>query len=275
MLAKAFSSILPELNNEEILEVTGIHSVAGLLKGAITETPFRAPHHTASYVSIVGGGTIPRPGEITLAHKGVLFLDEFPEFDKKVLESLRQPLEDKIIHISRATGSAIFPAQFILIAAMNPCPCGYLGAKNRDCTCSAFEVDRYRKKISGPIIDRIDMWLSVENIEYEKLSEKQIGIDDSKIIRNRVDEARRIQAQRFSSKNSKTTINSLMDTKDIQAENLSESVKKTLNNAARKLQLSPRAYHKTIKLARTIADLDKSDQIDENHILEALQYRIN
>lgn len=275
MLARAFSSILPALDIEEILEVTGIHSVAGILDGVITEPPFRAPHHTASYVSIVGGGTIPRPGEITLAHKGVLFLDEFPEFDKKVLESLRQPLEDRTVHISRATGSAIFPAQIMLVAAMNPCSCGYFGSEHRRCTCSQFEIDRYRKKISGPIIDRIDIWLSVENLDYEKLTDKKRTGEPSSKIQERISKAREIQKERFDKLGRNISINSLMTARDIQNEPIDDEIKQTLNKFAKKLQLSPRAYHRVIKLARTIADLSGEDNIREQHILESLQYRLN
>jgi len=190
MLAKAFCYILPPLSLEDILEVTSIHSVAGVLtKGIVTHPPLRAPHHTSSHISIVGGGTFPKPGEVTLAHKGVLFLDEFPEFDRRVIDSLRQPLEDKIISISRAKGSAIFPANFILIATMNPCPCGNYKS-NKECTCTSNQINNYQRKISGPIIDRIDMWTEVSKIEYDKLSEKISGGENTEIIKNRVLKAR-------------------------------------------------------------------------------------
>jgi len=171
MLARVFSGILPNLSIDEILEITGIYSIAGLLdKNIITEVPFRSPHHSASHVSIIGGGANPKPGEVTLAHKGVLFLDEFPEFEKRVIEALRQPLEDNIVSISRIKGSAVFPSNFILIAAMNPCPCGHKGNKQKTCICKPLDLDRYKRKLSGPIIDRIDIWVTVSNIDYDKLS---------------------------------------------------------------------------------------------------------
>ncbi len=271
MLAKAFISILPPLSREEILEITGIHSIAGELgnEEVLTHPPVRAPHHTSSYVSLIGGGTHIKPGEITLAHRGVLFLDEFPEFDRKVLEALRQPLEDRVVHISRAQGTAVFPASFILIAAMNPCPCGYYGSEVKTCTCTPYDIQRYQKKISGPIIDRIDIWLPVEHIDYEKLSTSEKREKESPTIRERV-----VRARAFSFKRKgERKLNREMHARDIQAEPLSASVKQILNASAEKMQLSPRAYHRVIKLARTIADMEQSEQIQEHHILEALQYR--
>lgn len=273
MLARVFSHILPDLNKEDILEITGIHSIVGLLDdNLITEPPFRAPHHTASYVSIIGGGINPKPGEVTLAHKGVLFLDEFPEFEKRVIESLRQPLEDNFVSISRARGSAIFPSNFILVAAMNPCPCGNKGNKQKQCICKQNDLDRYKRKLSGPIMDRIDIWVTVGNVDYEKLSDKSQEGEKTKTIKDRVKIAREIQLKRF--KNSDKKTNSEMNVKDLSLyAPLDEDTKKILNQSAEHLQLSARAYHRTIKLARTIADLDESENILTPHILEALQYR--
>jgi len=276
MLAKAFAGILPDLSFEETLEVTGIHSIAGILESEIAfERPFRSPHHTSSYVSLVGGGNFPKPGEITLAHRGVLFLDEFPEFERRVIEALRQPLEDKVINVSRARGSVRFPANFILISAANPCPCGNAGSL-KECICSMGALMRYRRKISGPIVDRIDICINVPRVEHEKLSDDSISLETSAVIKNRVEKARLAQNKRFSQKNKRneTLTNSDMTTKDIKAfAPLSETLKNTLNQAAAKLDLSGRAYHKVIKLARTIADLDDARDIAENHIFEALQYR--
>lgn len=271
MLARAFAGILPDLSRDEILEITGIHSVAGALDNAeiLTQAPIRSPHHTSSYVAVIGGGSNPKPGEITLAHRGVLFLDEFPEFDKKVLESLRQPLEDRIVTISRAQGTAQFPASFILLAAMNPCPCGFYGSEKKQCICGAHDIVRYKKKISGPIIDRIDIWLPVEHIDYEKLSEKSSNEKISPIIRVRVDKARKFGEKR----KGKNKLNVEMNSRDIQNENLSDEVRTILNKSAENMNLSPRAYHRVIKLARTIADMESKQNIEVNHILEALQYR--
>lgn len=275
MLARVFSNILPDLTKDDILEITGIHSISGLLDdNLITEPPFRAPHHTSSYVSIIGGGTNLKPGEVTLAHKGVLFMDEFPEFEKKVLESLRQPLEDNIVSISRAKGSAIFPSNFILVAAMNPCPCGNKGNKQKPCVCRQSDLDRYKRKLSGPIMDRIDIWITVENIDYEKLSSTEKDGDTTKIIKERVLKAREIQNKRFKNSSRKINCNSEMNVKDLNIyAPLDDNTRKLLNQSAERLQLSARAYHRTIKLARTIADLEGSERIKESHILEALQYR--
>lgn len=271
MLARAFTSILPHLETDDALEVTGIHSVSGNLVNTniIAEPPFRAPHHTSSYVAIVGGGTHPKPGEITLAHKGVLFLDEFPEFDKKVLESLRQPLEDSVVSISRARGSVVFPANFILIAAMNPCTCGFYGSDHGICRCSASDLVRYQKKISGPIMDRIDIWLPVEHIDYEHLTHNTETGESSYDIQSRIITARKIQYSRFA----QNRLNSSLSSREIQKEQLSPDVLITLNKSAEVMKLSPRAYHRVIKLARTIADLDNNPIIQVPHILEALQYR--
>ncbi len=275
MLAKAFAHILPSLSFDEILEITSIHSVAGVLKkDIITKSPVRAPHHTASYVSIVGGGAIPKPGEITLAHRGVLFLDEFPEFDRKVIETLREPLEESEISISRSRGTVTFPANFILIAAMNPCPCGNFGSKTKECICKPTDLLRYQRKISGPIIDRIDMWVEVSQINYEKLSEKETGKKETAEIKERVIKAREVQKERFAEAKRKIKTNSEMEAKDInKIAGLEDSAKEILNTSAKKLDLSARAYHRIIKLGRTIADLDESKTIKSQHILEALQYR--
>jgi magnesium chelatase family protein len=260
MLARAFTTILPQLSFEEALEVTSIHSIAGCLsQEIITHPPFRAPHHTASYVSLVGGGTTPKPGEITLAHRGVLFLDEFPEFERQTIEALRQPLEERAVTVVRAKGSATFPANFILIAAMNPPHEG------------GMDTIRFEKKISGPIIDRIDMWIEVGHIKHETLSEEKPATRESDALRAIICKTRDTQAKRF---NHQTKTNSEMSVRDIaQFVPLSPHIKQTLNSAAEKLKLSPRSYHRVIKLARTIADLDEKNDITEGHILEALQYR--
>ena len=274
MLAKAFRTILPPLLHDEIIEVTGIHSISRILeKPYITRPPFRAPHHTSSYVSLVGGGPFPRPGEITLAHRGVLFLDEFPEFDKKVIDSLRQPLEDLTVTISRARGTLTFPAQCILIASMNPCPCGY--GKEKGCTCSDRDIAYYKKKISGPIVDRIDLWISVSKIEYDKLSGSSKSVENSESMRKRVISARKVQKKRFEKHKIKSKkYNSEMSVSDIEKMIvLSTEVNELLRTSSERLGLSARAYHRIIKLSQTIADLEGSKNIEKGHLLEALQYR--
>ena len=275
MLARVFSHILPELDNEDILEITGIHSIVGLLEDTlVTEPPFRAPHHTASYVSMIGGGSNPKPGEVTLAHKGVLFLDEFPEFEKRVLEALRQPLEDNIVSISRARGSAIFPSNFILVAAMNPCPCGNKGNKDKTCICKPIDLERYARRISGPIIDRIDLWVTVGNVDYLKLSDDMPSGEKTQTIKARVKNARLMQDKRFRNTKRKVKTNSDMNVKELGIfAPLKPEVKQLLNDSASRLALSARAYHRVIKIARTIADLENSPEIKSNHILEAIQYR--
>ncbi len=274
MLARAFSQLLPDLDIEEVLEITGIHSVAGATQGELVSSPpFRSPHHTSSYVSIIGGGTYPKPGEVTLAHKGVLFLDEFPEFEKRVLESLRQPLEDNIVCISRAKGTATFPSNFILVAAMNPCPCGNAGNKQKACICKPSDLDRYKRKLSGPIMDRVDLWVSVGNVDYKKLSEEGTG-EKSEKIKQRIINARGIQAERFKKLGKNIKTNSEMNAKDLTTiVKLKDEVRNLLDNSAEHLALSARAYHRVIKIARTIADLENSLEINSNHILEAIQYR--
>ncbi|OIO30117.1 magnesium chelatase [Candidatus Nomurabacteria bacterium CG_4_10_14_0_2_um_filter_30_12] len=274
MLARAFSGLLPDLVLDEVLEITGIHSVAGASQGElISSPPFRSPHHTSSYVSIIGGGTYPKPGEVTLAHRGVLFLDEFPEFEKRVIESLRQPLEDNIVSISRAKGTATFPSNFILVAAMNPCPCGNAGNKQKACICRPFDLDRYKRKLSGPIMDRIDLWVSVGNVDYKKLGEIGDG-EKSEWIKKRVMNAREIQKKRFVKYDRKITTNSEMNVKDLaNIVKLNDDVRNLLDDSAERLALSARAYHRVIKIARTIADLENSEEVNSNHILEAIQYR--
>jgi len=271
MLARAFRSILPPLSREEALEVTGIHSSAGILDETyVAHPPFRSPHHTSSYVSIVGGGAHPRPGEITLAHRGVLFLDEFPEFDRRVIEALRQPLEDRVITVARQKGTSQFPARVTLIAAMNPCPCGYSGSQKRRCECSHSELSKYKRKLSGPIIDRIDAWFEVTHIEHRSLSVVEKGRENSATIRKRVTAAREIQRKRFDS----PKLNADMSARDISTlAHMSGGATTQLENAASALGLSPRSFHRIIKLSRTIADLANSHDIKEPHILEALGYR--
>ncbi len=275
MLAKAFAHILPELSFEDMLEVTSIHSVSGTLEETlVTEPPFRSPHHTASYVSLVGGGANLKPGEITLAHKGVLFLDEFPEFDRRVIEALREPLEEGVVSVSRAKGTARFPAQTILVAAMNPCPCGNYGIKGKNCTCSPLHISRYQRKMSGPIADRIDIWIEVSKIDHESLSNKQKSGDDTEVIRARVAEAREAQKNRFKKLNLGISKNSELSGKHITNHiDLSAGVKDLLNQFAKKFDISARSYHRIIKLAQTIADLAKSLEIKREHMLEAIQYR--
>ncbi|MDD5720918.1 MAG: YifB family Mg chelatase-like AAA ATPase [Candidatus Pacebacteria bacterium] len=278
MLARAFSQILPDLDLDEVLEITGIHSVAGNTNGELVcFPPFRSPHHTSSYVSIIGGGTYPKPGEVTLAHRGVLFLDEFPEFEKRVIESLRQPLEDNIVSISRAKGNACFPSNFILVAAMNPCPCGNATSKQKACICKPSDLDRYKRKLSGPIVDRIDLWVSVGNVDYKKLGGDGSG-EKSEKIKERIIRAREIQKNRFEKFQKdikkKITTNSEMNVKDLGIMvTLGGRVRDLLDDSAERLSLSARAYHRVIKIARTIADLENSPEVEEHHILEAIQYR--
>ena len=275
LLAKAFISILPPLDLETALEVTGIHSVAGTLREPlITYPPFRAPHHTASYMALVGGGSIPKPGEITLAHRGVLFLDEFPEFERRVIDALRQPLEDRIVSVSRVKGSAQFPAHFTLIAAMNPCPCGNNGVRGKTCECAQHQIDRYKRKISGPIMDRIDLWTEVSVVEHEKLTEGRGSEEASEEIRKRVAAAQARAEKRYEQLKLPFKTNSEVGARDIAAAiPLSDEVKQTLNLAAKKHDLSARSYHRLIKLARTVADLENHKDVTTSDLMEALQYR--
>ncbi len=272
MLARALNSILPPLTFDEVLEVNSIHSVAGSLRGELmTLPPFRSPHHTSSYVSIVGGGANPRPGEATLAHRGVLFLDEFPEFDRRVIEALRQPLEDRVIAVARAKGTAYFPARFTLVVAMNPCPCGNFGHAKIQCVCTPTALERYRRKISGPIADRIDLWMQVGPVELGELGKKIARGSETKDTKEKVLRARQKQTVRFG-KEGKT--NSDLSPRDLEElVPLSTNTRTTLERAGTRLNLSPRAFHRVIKVARTIADLDGAEHVGEPHILEALQYR--
>lgn len=273
MAAKRFPTILPTLKFEEAVEVTKIYSVSGLLHNhsLITTPPYRSPHHTASATALIGGGSIPKPGEISLAHKGVLFLDELTEFPKQVLEVLRQPLESKEINISRAKLSLVYPADFQLIAAMNPCPCGYLGSKKRQCTCTPYQIQRYLSKISHPLLDRIDLHLEVAEVEYEDISNSKVE-ETSAQIRERVEFVREMQADRFREENFR--FNSQIPDKKIKKYiSLSHSGKKIMEMAYRKYQMSARTYNKILKIARTVADMDHSEKILEEHLLESIQYR--
>lgn len=275
LLAKTFASILPALSQQEVLDITKIYSVAGLLSHGeqlITQRQFRAPHHSASSVSLIGGGSNPKPGEITLAHRGVLFLDEFAEFPRAVLENLRQPLEDGIVTIARAKSSVTYPAHFILIAAMNPCPCGFATDPDKACTCTAAQIARYTQKISGPILDRIDMHVDVPRLAVAKLDDtSSVAEESSAAIRLRVEAARRRQRARFGARN---VINAEMRQKDLARYcRLDAPSRQVLRVAAEKLDLSARAYFRMMKLARTIADLAGDEAICKHHVAEALQYR--
>ena len=274
MLARAFTGILPSLTKEETLEVTRIHSLSGKETTLITHPPLRSPHHTSSHVSLVGGGTNPRPGEVTLAHHGVLFLDEFPEFDKRVIESLREPLEEGCITVSRAKGSYTFPASCTLIASMNPCPCGYMGSKQKRCICKPSDIDRYTRKLSGPIMDRIDMWVPVLHIDYDTLSNKGEG-EGSGVVRERVLAARTFARHRFAEKGDRLlSKNKDMKSKDLQIHvQLDTPCLTLMKKLATSYALSPRAYHRVLRLARTIADYRGSHEVSEGDILEAFQYR--
>lgn len=274
LLARAVPTILPRMTKEEALEVTKIYSIAGLLpsdKPLIRVRPFRTPHHSASAPSLVGGGQFPKPGEISLAHRGVLFLDELPEFPRSTLENLRQPIEDGVVTISRAQGTLTFPAKFSLIASMNPCPCGYLSDPDRDCSCSPTQIIKYQKKISGPLIDRIDLHVEVPRIKFEKLSNENLS-EPSKSIRGRVEAARKRQEERF--KNKKIISNSEMSSQDVKEFcKIDNQTLDLLKTAVSQFRLSARSYYKILKLALTIADLEEKEKIESSHVAEALQYR--
>ena len=274
MLAKCFPSILPDMTFEEALEVTKIHSIAGeldLKQGIVSSRPFRSPHHTASTVSLTGGGTNSKPGEISLADNGVLFLDEFPEYTRHTIETLRQPLEDGTITVARSNATVVYPANFTLIASMNPCPCGNYGSKDKECRCTAGQISKYLSKLSGPIMDRIDIHIEVDNVTYEQLKSEERE-ESSESIKKRVDKARQIQNERF--KNAKNHCNSKMNTTQTKEFcKLDEMGEMLLRNAFDKLKLSARAYDRILKVSRTIADLEGSENIKANHIAEAISYR--
>jgi magnesium chelatase family protein len=285
LLARAMPGILPRMTIDEALDVTRIYSVADQLPPdvpLIRNCPFRAPHHTISHAGLVGGGNWPHPGEISLAHRGVLFLDELPEFGPRVLEVMRQPIEDKIVTISRAQGSLTFPANFQLIAAMNPCPCGYYGDPVKPCTCSSALVTKYQKRISGPLLDRIDIHIEVPRVEYDKLSDQRLG-EPSEAIRARVEAAREIQRRRFAGtdgpKGEAIASNDITCNADMRPAEvrkfctIDDTSRSLMRTAMQQLQLSARAYHRILKLARTIADLAGAEQIAPVHLAEALQYR--
>jgi len=274
MLAKRLPTILPPLEFEEALEITKIHSVAGLTakSGLVTQRPFKSPHHTVSQAGLIGGGSMPKPGEVSLAHLGVLFLDELPEFDRNVLEVLRQPMEDKIVTISRAAASLTFPSNFTLVASMNPCPCGYYGS-NRECHCSPPQIQRYIGKISGPLLDRIDIHIDVPAVDFKELRGRGVAPgDNSEVIRNRVINARDIQLNRLSGE--KVFSNSAMSPTQIRKFcALDSESENLLERAMLKQGLSARAHDRILKVSRTIADLDRSENIQPNHISEAISYR--
>lgn len=274
MLARRIPSILPDLTFEEALETTKIHSIAGKLEKEISfikTRPFRAPHHTISGTSIIGGGRIPKPGEISLAHNGVLFLDELPEFNKNTLEVLRGPLEDKIVTISRVNASLTYPSNFMFVASMNPCPCGFYGSPEKECTCSPQAITRYMGKISGPLLDRIDIQIEVTPVKYQKLDSNE-EVETSQQIKKRVNVAREKQQKRYQSENIYT--NSQLTPKLTEKYcKLNEESKKILELAFRKLGLSARAHGRILKVARTIADLEGKEKIETSHVAEAIQYR--
>ena len=275
MLARRLPTVLPKMSLDEALETTKIHSVAGTLplgESLVARRPFRAPHHTISDAGLIGGGSYPRPGEVSLAHGGVLFLDELPEFRKNVLEVLRQPMEDGVVTIARAAMSLSYPARFMLAAAMNPCPCGYHGDPQHTCTCGSLGVERYLARVSGPLLDRIDIHLEVPAVKYRALAE-QGGGEPSAAVRERVDRARAVQRERFASRPG-VYANAHMAPRDIRAFcRVSDGAEALLRTAITRLGLSARAYHRILKIARTIADLDGAIDLAPKHVSEAIQYR--
>ena len=278
LLARAMPAILPRMTIDEALDVTRIYSVADQLPSdvpLVRNRPFRAPHHTISHAGLVGGGNWPHPGEISLAHRGGLFLDELPEFGPRVLEVMRQPIEDKIVTISRAQGSLTFPANFQLIAAMNPCPCGYYGDPVKPCSCSSATVTKYQKRVSGPLLDRIDIHIEVPRVEYEKLSDSRFG-EPSSAIQERVESARQRQRERFLHLESSKIVSCNADMHPAEVRQhcqLDDTCRALMRTAMNQLQLSARGYHRVLKLARTIADLAGAEEIGPSHLAEALQYR--
>ena len=273
MMAKRLVTILPELTIEEAMEVTKIHSISGKLErdGIIMNRPFRMPHHTVPISTMIGGGRVPQPGEISLAHCGVLFLDELTEFNRNILESLREPLENREITINRLSGNYRYPCNFIFVASMNPCPCGYYGDEEKECNCSPQERHRYLRKISGPLLDRIDIQIEVQRPKYKKISSKE-KVENSAIIQERVNKARQIQLERYKnySIHSNAEIPTNMISEFCQLDNKGEQI---LQNAFKKFKLSVRAYEKILKVARTIADLDGKENIEVKHVADAIQYR--
>lgn len=277
LMARSLPSILPKLTLDEALDITRIYSVTGQLPAGtplINQRPFRAPHHTISHAGLVGGGRLPQPGEISLAHRGVLFLDELPEFGPHNLETLRQPLEDRTVTISRAQGSLSFPANFMLVGAMNPCPCGWYGDSQHECTCSPAVVSRYQKRLSGPLLDRIDIHVEVPRVDFDKLSDSRRG-EPSRVIRARIEAARERQRQRFAANGAgRIMTNADMGPGEIREFcPVDEAGHSLLRAAMRQLHMSARAYHRTLKLARTIADLAGAERIETGHLAEAIQYR--
>ena len=274
LLARSLPGIMPKMSIDEALDVTRIYSILDRLPShtpLIHHRPFRSPHHTISHAGLVGGGTWPQPGEISLAHRGVLFLDEFPEFGRRVLEVLRQPLEDNTVTISRAQGSLTFPSNFMLVAAMNPCPCGYYGDPIKTCTCSASSLTRYQKRLSGPILDRIDIQVSVPRVEFDKLTSNRLG-EPSRAVRERVEKARQIQRERLTG-SSRSTNGDMLPHEIRQFCSLDQESLNLMRSALQQLGLSARAYHRVLKLSRTIADLAGAENIATVHLAEALQYQ--
>lgn len=274
MMAKCVPTIMPDMTFEEAIEVTKIHSVAGILDsnvGIVVGRPFRTPHHTATVPALMGGGANAKPGEISLAHNGVLFLDEMPEYQRRTLETLRQPLEDGVAVVSRAKHTLEYPARFMLVASMNPCPCGNLGSKTQECKCTASEIHRYISKLSGPLLDRIDLQIEVDSISYDDFRSDIVN-ESSKVVKDRVERARKIQRDRYAGTSTKT--NDEMTNAQVRAYcKLDEIGELLLKNAFTRLNLSARASNRVLKVARTIADLEESENINDSHLAEAIQYR--